>query len=305
MAEKTDEIEVVIDEKLPDPILEGEIVISEAPTPLKEAKTPLEPEEGIAKLKENLENERKAKEQAEQRALESDRRAREEAQRAAQARSETQDSQLSLVTGAIDTVKQSQAIQKDRLRDAMASGDFDAAADIQLKMSENAAKLMEMERGKVQLEERAKNPPQMERQRHSDPVEDIAVQLSPRSAAWIRTHPDYARDPQLYSKVVAADGWARASGYAADSDAYFESVEKMLGVRDDVAVTRTHDDTPAPQRRPAPAAAPPSRSLGTNGATRRVIRLTAEQAEFAEMNGQSPEEYAHHLEALRAEGKIQ
>lgn len=296
MSEQAGEIEVILDDR---PV-ETEVVLDEpAKVEDKPAKKILGPEEGLEKLKEQLENERKEREQAEQRARESDQRALEARQRESAARTEVQDTNLSLVTNAIESVKQNQGTLKDRMKAALTEQDYDTVADIQLQMSDNSAKMMELEKGKVQLEERAKEKP--EPIRHADPVEAFASQLSPRSASWVRSHPECVRDKALFGKMLAADNWARANGHTADSDSYFESVETMLGIR------KSEDGgDDAPQRRAAPSAAPPSRQA-PNGTSqnRRIVRLTPDQIEAAENSGMTHAEYAQNLEALRSEGRIQ
>ena len=142
----------------------------------------------------------------------------------------------------------------------------------------------------------------------NDPVEQVASQLSPRSAAWVRSHPEYVRDPVKYESMLRAHNVAVAEGYAPDSDAYFQYVESRLGFRNEPKAEPEAEPTsaaakPAQKRQAAPAA--PSSSVAGSGSGRTLVaRLSAEEREIAEMLKITPEEYAKHREDLRKEGKI-
>jgi hypothetical protein len=142
----------------------------------------------------------------------------------------------------------------------------------------------------------------------NDPVEQVASQLSPRSAAWVRSHPEYVKDPVKYESMLRAHNVAVAEGYAPDSDAYFQFVESRLGFRNEQKAEAEPDPTataakPSQKRQSAPAA--PSSSVAGSGSGRTLVaRLSSEEREIAEMLKMSPEEYAKHREDLRKEGKI-
>ena len=189
----------------------------------------------------------------------------------------------------------------------MASGDYEAAANIQEQMSINAAKLLQLQNGKDALEEKLRNPqPQID-----DPVEQIASQLSPRSAAWIRQHPEVVRDRQTYESMVRAHNHAVGEGHVLDSDAYFQHIEMRLGMRkppqaaqddgEDVALSAAAAPV---QKRTAPAAAPTTRTASGTPNKSQVVRLSAEMREMASMMGMSPEDYAKNMVALKREGKL-
>ena len=168
------------------------------------------PEDGLESLRQQLEKERATR-------IEMERRAREFAQTAYLAKNEAQDSNLHLVSNAIETVKQQTEILKSNYSAAMSSGDYDRAAEIQQAMSGNSAKLLQLEQGKQALEampkQQAPQPVGV-----SDPVEALASQLSPRSAAWIRKNPHFATDPRQYQKMLAAHNLATADGIQPDTD---------------------------------------------------------------------------------------
>jgi hypothetical protein len=72
----------------------------------------------------------------------------------------------------------------------------------------------------------------------ADPVEAFISRCEPKTAAWMRAHPDDARilatDPtsRRAAKLMAADNDAKSEGYVAGSADYFEHVETFLGLKD-------------------------------------------------------------------------
>jgi len=165
--------------------------------------------------------------------------------------------------------------------------------------------------GFAPMQEQAQNP-RMQPQPISahDPVETLASQLSPRSAAWVRSHPEFARNERLTQKMIAAHNFVTADGMQPDTDEYFETVERLLGVR---APTASVEAAEAPmsaaaapaQRRSSPAAAPVSRSgTGTGGGGPNVVRLSADEREMAKMMNMTAEEYARNKLALIKDGKL-
>ena len=249
-------------------------------------------------LKEQLEAANRARVEAEYRAQESDRQAQ-------KADMNTQQANLYTISSAIDAQKREVEIQKATLAAALSNGDHQQAAEIQYAMSETSSRLQQLQLGKEALEKEIKNPPQKQYQAPVDPVEQFASQLSPRSAAWVRAHPQCVTDPRLQQKMIAAHNIAVADGIPADSDDYFQFVEDTLKIspkRQEAQESAMSDASAPVQRRTAPPATPVSRS-GT-GTGRQTARLTKEEAEMAKMMGQTPEEYAKNKLELIAAGRI-
>lgn len=270
-------------------------------------------EDGIAALQANLDRERREKEQAQAARAAADQRAREAEDREAKARGETTETQLSLVTNAIDTVKASAVALKANLANALRDQDFEAAAEVQEQMANNAVRLQVLERGKVDLEETAKNPPpQIVRQTgNPDPVEAFLenIQITPRSANWLRSHRDYVTDPKLNRKMIRAHEDLMDENYVPDSDSYFEAMEARLGVlqapaREERQESAMSDAAEPARRREAPPAAPVSRGGTGNGSAPTSMRLTPAEREMAEMSGMTNEEWAKNKAALIREGKL-
>jgi len=297
MANESEQIEIELDdvEKASKTDEKDDIKVVKAEE--TSAKNEIVDEEGIEELKRRLEAERQLR-------LDAEKRAREYAHRETSARNEIQDSNLTLVTNAIETVKQNNSILKANYRDAMSVGDFDRAAEIQEALSSNSAKLLQLEQGKQALE----SMPKQQTQLPADPVEALASQLSPRSADWLRRNPQCATDQRLFQKMLAAHNLAMADGIVPDSDEYFEFVESTINIRK--APTRRAD--PVADEDPTAAAAkptqrrtsPPAAPVTRGGERSNVVRLTSQEREIAQMMGMSDKEYATHKLALQKEGKL-
>ena len=260
-------------------------------------------DKSVNELKAQLERERMAR-------IEAEKRAREAAEAASKASGDVHDTNIQLVSSAIDTVKRENAMLKSKYREAAASGDADMMAEIQETMSMNAAKLMQLEAGKQQLESRPR--PVYEMPANSDPVEAFASQLSPRSAEFIRKNPQCVTDPRLNKIMISAHGLALSKGLQADTDDYFDFIANALDMpaphrsaRSAVDESPLSESSEPVKRRSAPPAAPVSRSAPTNSGNRpNVVRLSKEEREMAKMMGMTNEEYARNKVALVKEGKL-
>ena len=251
----------------------------------------------ITDLKRQLAEEKAGRIRAEQQAHQANRETH-------RARGEVDETNLQLVVNAIDTVSRDQELMKQAHTYALQNGDFARATEIQSEMSANSAKLLQLENGRQAMENAPRQPePQMP---PTDPVEDFASRLSPRSADWVRKHPEFVRDQRLNAKMIAAHNLAVADGIPTDTDEYFEAIEETLKVTPKPAQNDTDDQYAAKavrRRDAAPAAAPANR--GGQSASSNVVRLTAAEREMAEMMGMKPEDYAKNKVALKKEGKIQ
>ena len=257
------------------------------------------PEQGITQLKKQLEDEQKARAEAEQRA-------REAQQMAQKAQREVQDGDFHLIVSAIDKAKSNSELLKNAYAEAMAAGDYRKVADIQEALALNANKLSTLENGKSALENKLRQPVQPVA---NDPVEEFAARLTPRSAAWIRNNPDYARDPNKYNAMVRAHNHAMGEGHVPDSDSYFQHVEMRLGMRkppepeiDEEVISVAA--TPVQKRTSVPPSAPTTRVASNTSGKPTTVRLSAEQREMASMMGYTPEEYAKNMVALKREGRL-
>jgi hypothetical protein len=309
MVDKTDDVDVLIEEDPKKPETDDATVVKvdgaqEAPV--------VEPEDGLETLKKQLADEKEAREREKSARIAAEARANAASEGVVQARTETHDRNIELVSNALEAVKQTTEILKGRYAEAAQNGDWAGMADIQAEMSDASTKKIQLENGLVALKNMPK--PTVERQPITDPVESFASQIGneyPRSQAWVRRHPEYVLNRELNAKMVSASQWAVANGYPADTDEYFREVEGMLGIANDNrrAVAATSDDATSDAarsigNRSAPAAAPVSRGGDGMGTNRNSVRLTAAEIEMAEMSGMTPQEYAKQKMTLQKEGKI-
>lgn len=286
---KEDEIEVLVD----DTPAEG---TTEVETPAAK-----EPEDWKAQFeaakKRADEAEAKAAEIEAKRTAEAERHMRE----VAESRKVTVSAEMTAVTNALANLEHAKANAKAEYSKAMQEGDFDAAAEAQLKMSEISVKHQRISEGKAALERRAEV--------QADPVEQWVSQLQPKSAAWIRAHPNMVKTPDAQKKLEQAHYLALGNGHMADTDGYFDYIEKHFDLKpknEDPIVETTASKTEArtsETRQQSTPVAPPSRE-GSSGApttSRTTIRLTAAQREIAAACGMSDAEYAKNLLAIERE----
>lgn len=304
MSEEDNGVEVVIDEaKKPDndePVVE---IIDEKPeqTAKKAQKTEVTPDDGISELKKSLEKERQARLDAEQRAQKA-------FQQAQQAKVEKSDSDYQLVVNAIETVKGQSEQLKAAYAEAMSAQDYARAAEVQAALNLSAQQLSDLKKGKKAMKEAReaaeRQPQPMAPQ--GDMVDQLASQVSARSAAWLRDSRDHLKSERDIRKMYRAHEDAIDDGIAPDSDEYFEFIEQRLGIRKnmDEGDSRTSAEAPmshasAPKRSAPPPAAPVSRG----GQRANVMRLSAAEADTARSLGMTPEEYAKNKVLLQKEGR--
>jgi hypothetical protein len=292
MSDNQKEVDIVVD---------AEEVNKGASEVKVETKDSVSTEDGVEVLRRQLEHERNMRAHAEKKA--------QEASRAAHnAQNEVDGTNLQLINNAIGTLKRENDIMKANYRAALSSGDYDMAAEIQENMASNAAKLLQLENGKASMEAAPKREAPAPYRAPSDPVEAFAAQLSPRSADWIRRHPECVHDPRLNQKMIAAHNLAMADGVAADTDDYFSFIEGIM--RLPPRQMAQQDESPmssassGAQRQSAPPAAPVSRSGNATGTRQNVVRLTPDQREMASMMGMTDAEYAKSLLELKKSGRI-
>lgn len=281
---------------------EPEIVLlaENEPEPAAEepARAEVAPETAIEELNKRLQAERQAREDAE-------RRAREASARANQAATEVEDTHLHLVKNAIDTVRRDQEILKSNIKEAWSIGDYDKAAEYQELMSSNAAKLLQLEHGFQEMQNRPPVRPVAPPAPTVAPVDDLIQRVTPLSAQWLQNNRDNLKDPRSFRIMARAHEDAVDHGIIPESDEYFRFVENRLGIKAETAAPEPAMSAAAApvQRRQSPPAAPVSRQPSTaSGNKPHVVRLTPEQREAAQISGLSDEEYARNM--LRERNRV-
>ncbi len=295
MSDKNEgDIEIVLkDDAAPEK--EQDIVLADDKA--SEGKPELSPEDGIRELKVSLERERQAR-------VEAERRAQQQAAQAHLMTREVEDNQRQMLSSALDMVNSERVMLRSQYAEAMSQGNYAMVAEINDRMNDLAVKANVIEQGRDAMEgqqKQQKQPVQQQQPYAGDPVEVFAAQLTPRSASWVREHPEFVRDQKLNRKMLAAHELAVADGISPDSDEYFDHVEGTLGVNR----AAEQGDAPKHQRRAAPAIAPVTRaSMNGDGSRPNVVRLSAEQREMASMMNMTPEEYARNMRDLKREGRM-
>lgn len=260
-----------------------------------EAEKPeVSPDEGIQAMKKRLEA-------AETARIEAEKRAREASERAQKASSETKDANYQLVVNAIETVKGRTESIKQAYASAMSAGDYDKAAQLQEALAINAQQLSELKRGKEAMKEEMekgnKSAEQLPEKASNEPlVDQLARQVSPKSASWIRDNRDALDNDRMIRRMFRAHEDAVDDGLAPDSDEYFSYIENRLGLRKEAAEVA---EAPQPKK-----SAPPPAPVSRGGQRPSVVRLSREQVEMAKMMGMSESDYAKNMVALQREGKI-
>jgi len=297
MSESREDLEIKVED---DPVTQdaAEIVVEKVETAAEVEKTEISAEDALKNLRAQLDAEKN-------RAADAERRAQQAQQQAHTAENEVEQTNLQLVNSAIEQVKAFQVNLKANLKHAIANGDVDAQADIYEAMGNASAKLIQLETGKQSMETAPKR--EAPRMAPPDPVEAIASQLSPRSAAWVRAHPEFATDQRKFQKMLAAHNLAVNDDIAPDTDEYFAAIEDTLKVRprEPVHAEEPMQDTAkVVQRRSSPVAAPVTRTVNGSAPRPGVVRLSAAEREAASDMGMTAEEYAKNKYALQKEGKL-
>ena len=258
--------------------------------------------EGLEELGRRLEEEKNAR-------LKAERERNEAVQRAFRAQAEKDESDRLLIEGQLNQSQSNAGFLENAYAAAITEGDTLRAAKIMREMAKVEAQILQLKNGEQSLKERPKEQP-----RALDPVEAFAAQLSPRSAAWVRAHPEFATNQKLTRKMIRAHEDAVDDGLPPDTDDYFAYVENRLGVAQRAAPSRIReperDDYEEPLseagrgsggRQVAPAAIPVSRDMSPSGQRRTTYRLTTAQQEAAANSGMTHQEYANQLHRIEEE----
>jgi hypothetical protein len=308
MSDEQEHIDVVLEEPKKEDKDEPkvEIVDEVEAKPAKEAKkVEVTPDEGISELKKSLEREKQAR-------FEAEKRAREAQTEAKRANLDKNDSQYQLVVNAIETVKQRAEALKTAYAESMSVGDYAKAAEIQNAMTVNSTQLEKLKDGKKAMKKQMKEAEATKAQPINpvsppvDLVEQLASNVTPRSAEWLRSSKDYLRSEKEIRKMFRAHEDAIDDGIVPDTDEYFQFIEGRLGMRQREDVEEAAESplsaaaSQAPRRSIAPPAAPVSRG---NGQRPNTMRLTKLEAETAAALGMSPEDYAKNKALLQKEGR--
>jgi len=305
------EIQVPIEDEVPvEVVLEGEKPsendVDEREVALNQMKAQLE------EVSRRHEQEKIARHRAEQYAFQ-------QAKAAQDTQNDLHQSNYQVVMSGIENMKQTIDQAKRAFADATAAGDYNGAAEANDILAWANAHLKDLYEGKSRIEthlqpaegrvadaqqyaprQQEAPPPQLSPEQQFDA---LLSRLPPKSAAWLREHPQAIRDMGKLS--VAHNAATVLKGIPAESPEYFSFIENELGM----------GGNKSSGRKPAMASAPVSssghsstRGSGYSGGS--TMTLSAAEVEQAILNDpdlprdKAIEQYARNKVALIREGKM-
>lgn len=305
------EAEIAKPEPAQDPTKPAEVLI-EAPVVEQVAKVAEPPQRSEADdLRAQLETFSKRVEE-ERTARESERRRREEAEHIAVriaadldvAQRGTLEAQLQAVASAIAAEKSELERAESGMRAAHARSDPDLMIRAQKAMVTITRRLADLEDGQVALKQRheevAGRPPvqvphaPVSQAQSNEPKthDEIISRYTPRTQDYLRKRESsWVTDQRQRSKLQGAHFFALSEGHVPDSDAYFEAVDKQMGVG------KAADPAPAapvatPVVRKAAPAAPVSTKASSQPSGNKIsVSLSPSEQEAARHLGLSHNEY--------------
>lgn len=290
-------------------------------SPMRASPEPAPEDEGVLELKRQLVNQQ----QMTNRAAEV---ARNEHQARIQAERGIAQSNVQMVDQAIEAAKRDSDQARAYFQGALDRGDHKGASEAQILISDaraNLLRLMEM-RESVVAEAQQQPQPQPQRQQpqpqrqFADPSQQMQANVHnlsshlvqtgfPKSAEWIRSHPELVKDQAGIRSVSAVHDLAvEKHKLIPETDAYFDKIEELLGVGEAPQMTQTRQGQRTMGQLRSMAGAParaeaPSLRTGQRRGT--PVALTARQREHArDVLGMTDEEYAAELVDATSRGKM-
>jgi hypothetical protein len=259
----------------------------------------------------------KSREESRQRLEAADRAIQDAQRRAISAERTVVESRRDAVSATLEAINRDVDAAKRDVKAAQEAGNWDAATEAYDRLATARARSVEIEKGRLALDEMAKNPVQTPPQPSNiDPGEELARMVEQRgdvkAARWLRDHPDIARNR---TQVEAAHNFATARGAAPNTDQYFDLVEEAVGLKKPIeAIKQEERPKPpmsAPVHRDSPTISPANRSSNIVNLSRREVdaalslnldsKLDPERAEDRQKILQN---YARNKLALQNDGKL-
>lgn len=307
-------------DRKPEPRANGGAPVGEGELPMRASPEPPPEDDGIAELKRQLSNQQQMTNRAAQLA-------HAEHQARVQAERGLSQSNTAMVDQAIESAKRDSEQARAFFQNALDRGDHKGAADAQIMISDaraNLLRLMEMREGlgAEPQPQRQQPQPQQRPQYAPDPsaqmqmnVQTLSSHLDrtgfPKSAQWIRSHPEMVKDREGINAVDGAHGYAvNTLKLIPETDAYFDKIEELLGVGEpretrDMTMTRQGQRQMNQMRTMAAPARAEAPSLRTGRPRGAQVALTARQREHArDVLGMTDEEYAAELLDAQSRNKL-
>ena len=262
------------------------------------------PDTGATELRAQLRAQQEATQYAQRQAMEA-------SQRAQVAEQRVVGSTVSMIDSAMQAAQQEAANYKAEFQAALDAADHRAAAEAQEKLSDARHNLLRLQEQRAYVDAEARRPPPRQQpQQQLASVDQMANSLVnegyPRSADWLRAHPEWTTRPDLLKRVASASNHlVDNKGYVADTDEYFQALEQELGMTQRQRAAAAGD-----YRRSGPAASAPTSTASVSLRTgqpqlRSHVPLSPAQREAAmELHGMTEKEFALEFEKARVDGKL-
>lgn len=279
-------------------------------------------EKALQDLKRQYEHQKRVAEAEREARRQAEYYAHQQAQQVGRAHNEVQDSNLRIIMNAIDSTEQAAAVAERDYAEAMAAGDYALAAKAQRAIAQAESHLLQLNNGKNKLEEMLQQPsegavydrqmPSFEPQIPQDPVEMYAERLTPKSAQWLREHPEVVSDNKI-GKLSRAHQDAMDDGITPESNEYFEYIENRLGYSGRNAseqVESRHREAPRKTLASAPVTSSASSSTPRSASTPNTMVLSPQEVEMAILaepelsRDKAIESYARNKAYLVKQGKL-
>ena len=300
--------------------------ISEESAKIKPVKAEEKDKEPVVDDREKALNDLKKQYEFQKRAAEAERDARKKAeeyarhqvQQAQYASNQVQDSNLKIIENAIQTTETNASYAERAYADAMAAGDYATAAKAQRALAQAESHLLQLENGRQRLQEQLQEisegavqqprMPSFEPQIPNDPVEMYAAKLTPKSADWLRSHPEAVNK---IGKLTRAHEDALEDGITPESSDYFRFIESRLGYAEQEPEYEQPRAQSAPKKSmmSAPVSSSPSYTSSRSGASN-TMTLSPQEVDVALLmepelpRDKAIETYARNKQILIKQGKL-
>lgn len=284
--------------------------------PVKPQNTVDEREKALEELKRQYEHQKRVAEAERNARKQAEQYAQQQTQHVQYASTQVHDSNLKIIENAISTTEATASQAERAYADAMAAGDYATAAKAQRALAQAETHLLQLENGRQRLQEQlqemsegavqAPQVPSFEPRIPTDPVEMFASKLTPKSAEWLRSHPDAV---SKIGRLTRAHEDALEDGLVPESSEYFNYIESRLGYtqQESAPAART---VPKRSMVSAPVTSNASYSSPRSGDSGNVMTLAPNEVEVALlMEPELPREkaievYARNKAALIKQGKL-
>lgn len=203
------------------------------------------------------------------------------------------ENQYAQVVNGLQAAKTQQQALTEKFAELNEAGKFKEAAQLQAQLGEVGARVIQYADAKVELDAYVQNlqnqsasppppppPPATAQPSVQQQQEQFLSRIPPKSAEWIRAHPQYFSDAGFRAKVNAAASYLeQVKGLNDRSPSYFTQLEADVGL---AAAAGQQQRNPQQDTRRGPmAAAPVNRTLPGGTGSGRTYQLTQAEMDHA------------------------